>query len=148
MQCGSGPYTAAPPQTVNGLCLPCRQQLKGPDSTCRDPLAGDTLVAEHQQSLLLRPHLWTCIIMASDLHHPAAAAAVCSCCTVQEEERERRMDFVPEQSAINTENIEVCSAARQQGAHTDSSRTGGIAAACSSQPEQQPSSKSRTKAAV
>lgn len=26
---------------------------------------------------------------------------------VQEEERERRMDFVPEESAVNTETIEV-----------------------------------------
>lgn len=26
---------------------------------------------------------------------------------VQEEERERRMDFVPEESAVNTEQIEV-----------------------------------------
>jgi small subunit ribosomal protein S17e len=26
---------------------------------------------------------------------------------LQEEERERRMDFIPEQSAINTDNIEV-----------------------------------------
>ena len=27
---------------------------------------------------------------------------------LQEEERERRMDFVPDESAVNTENIEVC----------------------------------------
>lgn len=32
----------------------------------------------------------------------------CPCVTpVQEEERERRMDFVPEQSAVQTDNIEV-----------------------------------------
>ena len=28
---------------------------------------------------------------------------------LQEEERERRMDFVPEESAVNTEQIEVTS---------------------------------------
>ncbi len=27
---------------------------------------------------------------------------------LQEEERERRMDYIPEESAINVENIEVC----------------------------------------
>jgi hypothetical protein len=30
---------------------------------------------------------------------------------LQEEERERRMDFVPEESAVNTETIEVRAAA-------------------------------------
>ena len=29
------------------------------------------------------------------------------CVCMQEEERERRMDFVPEESAVNTETIEV-----------------------------------------
>ena len=28
-------------------------------------------------------------------------------CALQEEERERRMDYVPEESAVNTETIEV-----------------------------------------
>lgn len=34
---------------------------------------------------------------------------------LQEEERERRMDFVPEESAINVDNIEVRAAARESG---------------------------------
>ncbi len=34
-------------------------------------------------------------------------------CTSQEEERERRMDFVPEESAVNTETIEARAACLQ-----------------------------------
>jgi hypothetical protein len=58
---------------------------------------------------------------------------------LQEEERERRADFVPDVSAINTEAIEVREDNRQSGHSTPGSSTAGVAG--SQQGLQDPSSR-------
>ena len=54
---------------------------------------------------LLPPSLWSCRFHAPPI--PLRRPAPVLLCALQEEERERRMDFIPDESAINTDAIEV-----------------------------------------
>ena len=57
--------------------------------------------------------MWKCLGMLAQMQADPAQITLSAlvsnslCHSLQEEERERRMDFVPEESAVNTELIEV-----------------------------------------
>ena len=67
-------------------------------------------ISTRDSSMCFRPSHTSCahVTLCSDKQE--CKATQCNFCLVlQEEERERRMDYIPDESAINVENIEVSS---------------------------------------